>query len=162
MALVGGRTRGAAQTAWGSGITSGGTLGPTGTYTKVNRCLTEDRQAFVRRLAGIQGGVECERFAPLLSESRTNRLGQAGAIDASVVAVAMEAVAVVEAIPAFAAELAASQALVPVRQDGVGVAGAATVGGDGLWRLRIGLDRRLGCGAGSRKLLRLMRDAPCS
>jgi RNA polymerase sigma factor (sigma-70 family) len=37
------------------------------TYTKVNRCLTEGRQAFARRLAGIQGGVECERFAPLLS-----------------------------------------------------------------------------------------------
>jgi hypothetical protein len=33
----------------------------------VNRCLTEGRQAFARRLAGIQGGVECERFAPLLS-----------------------------------------------------------------------------------------------
>jgi RNA polymerase sigma factor (sigma-70 family) len=37
------------------------------TYTKVNRCLTEGRQAFARRLAGIQGGVECERFAPLIS-----------------------------------------------------------------------------------------------
>jgi RNA polymerase sigma factor (sigma-70 family) len=37
------------------------------TYTKVNRCLTEGRQAFARRLAGIQGGAECERFAPLLS-----------------------------------------------------------------------------------------------
>ena len=37
------------------------------TYTKVNRCLTEGRQAFASRLAGIQGGIECERFAPLLS-----------------------------------------------------------------------------------------------
>jgi RNA polymerase sigma factor (sigma-70 family) len=37
------------------------------TYTKVNRCLTEGRQAFARRLAGIQDGIECERFAPLLS-----------------------------------------------------------------------------------------------
>jgi RNA polymerase sigma factor (sigma-70 family) len=37
------------------------------TYTKVNRCLTEGRQAFARRLAGIQGGVECDRYAPLLS-----------------------------------------------------------------------------------------------
>jgi RNA polymerase sigma factor (sigma-70 family) len=37
------------------------------TYTKVNRCLTEGRQAFARRLAGIEGGAECERFAPLLS-----------------------------------------------------------------------------------------------
>ena len=37
------------------------------TYTKVNRCLTEGRQAFARRLAGIEGGVECERYAPLLS-----------------------------------------------------------------------------------------------
>src|SRR5215216_2486471 len=37
------------------------------TYTKVNRCLTEGRQAFAWRLAGIQDGIECERFAPLLS-----------------------------------------------------------------------------------------------
>ena len=37
------------------------------TYTKVNRCLTEGRQAFRRRLAEIEAGSECERLAPLLS-----------------------------------------------------------------------------------------------
>src|SRR5829696_4595752 len=37
------------------------------TYTKVNRCLTEGRQALSTRLAGIEGGVECSRLAPLLS-----------------------------------------------------------------------------------------------
>jgi RNA polymerase sigma factor (sigma-70 family) len=37
------------------------------TYTKVNRCLTEGRQALARQLAGIEGGVECDRLAPLLS-----------------------------------------------------------------------------------------------
>jgi RNA polymerase sigma factor (sigma-70 family) len=37
------------------------------TYTKVNRCLTEGRRAFVARLAGIEAGSECERVAPLLS-----------------------------------------------------------------------------------------------
>ena len=37
------------------------------TYTKVNRCLTEGRQALATRLAGIEGGVECSRLAPLLS-----------------------------------------------------------------------------------------------
>jgi RNA polymerase sigma factor (sigma-70 family) len=37
------------------------------TYTKVNRCLTEGRQALSARLAGIEGGVECERLAPRLS-----------------------------------------------------------------------------------------------
>jgi RNA polymerase sigma factor (sigma-70 family) len=37
------------------------------TYTKVNRCLTEGRQALAARLAGIESGVECERMAPLLS-----------------------------------------------------------------------------------------------
>jgi RNA polymerase sigma factor (sigma-70 family) len=37
------------------------------TYTKVNRCLTEGRQALSGRLAGIEGGVECARLAPLLS-----------------------------------------------------------------------------------------------
>jgi RNA polymerase sigma factor (sigma-70 family) len=37
------------------------------TYTKVNRCLTEGRQALTVRLAGIEGGIECTRLAPLLS-----------------------------------------------------------------------------------------------
>jgi RNA polymerase sigma factor (sigma-70 family) len=37
------------------------------TYTKVNRCLTEGRQALAIRLAGIQGGIECAKLAPLLS-----------------------------------------------------------------------------------------------
>jgi RNA polymerase sigma factor (sigma-70 family) len=37
-------------------------------YTKVNRLLTEGRQAFLRRVAAIQGGGECERLAPLLSK----------------------------------------------------------------------------------------------
>ncbi len=36
-------------------------------YTKVNRCLTEGRRALAVRLAGIEGGIECARFAPLLS-----------------------------------------------------------------------------------------------
>ena len=36
-------------------------------YTKVNRCLTEGRQALSIRLAGIQGGIECAKLAPLLS-----------------------------------------------------------------------------------------------
>jgi RNA polymerase sigma factor (sigma-70 family) len=37
------------------------------TYTKVNRCLTEGRVALARQLAGIEGGEECERLAPLVS-----------------------------------------------------------------------------------------------
>jgi RNA polymerase sigma factor (sigma-70 family) len=37
------------------------------TYTKVNRCLTEGRKAFLDRLAGIESGAECDRLAPLLS-----------------------------------------------------------------------------------------------
>jgi RNA polymerase sigma factor (sigma-70 family) len=36
-------------------------------YTKVNRLLAEGRQAFLRRVAAIQGGGECDRLAPLLS-----------------------------------------------------------------------------------------------
>jgi RNA polymerase sigma factor (sigma-70 family) len=38
------------------------------TYTKVNRCLTEGRKAFLERIAGIEAGTECERLAPLLSK----------------------------------------------------------------------------------------------
>jgi RNA polymerase sigma factor (sigma-70 family) len=37
------------------------------TYTKVNRCLTEGRRAFVERLARIEEGSECERLLPLVS-----------------------------------------------------------------------------------------------
>jgi RNA polymerase sigma factor (sigma-70 family) len=37
------------------------------TYTKVNRCVTEGRKAFLNRVRGIEAGLECERMAPLLS-----------------------------------------------------------------------------------------------
>ncbi|MEA2437004.1 MAG: hypothetical protein QOF65_1560, partial [Thermoleophilaceae bacterium] len=36
-------------------------------YTKVNRCLTEGRRSFLRRVEGIESGAECERLAPHLS-----------------------------------------------------------------------------------------------
>jgi RNA polymerase sigma factor (sigma-70 family) len=37
-------------------------------YTKVNRCLTEGRRAFLKRVAGIEAGAECERLAPVISK----------------------------------------------------------------------------------------------
>jgi RNA polymerase sigma factor (sigma-70 family) len=37
-------------------------------YTKVNRCLTEGRRAFLKRIAAIESGAECERLAPLISK----------------------------------------------------------------------------------------------
>jgi RNA polymerase sigma factor (sigma-70 family) len=37
------------------------------TYTKVNRCITEGRRAFMATYARIEGGGECERWLPLLS-----------------------------------------------------------------------------------------------
>jgi RNA polymerase sigma factor (sigma-70 family) len=37
------------------------------TYTKVNRCLTEGRRAFLDRFADIEAGRECERWAGTLS-----------------------------------------------------------------------------------------------
>jgi RNA polymerase sigma factor (sigma-70 family) len=37
------------------------------TYTKVNRCLTEGRRAFLERYAEIEAGRECARWAPALS-----------------------------------------------------------------------------------------------
>ncbi|MEY2515397.1 MAG: hypothetical protein QOJ89_2755 [bacterium] len=36
-------------------------------YSKVNRCLTEGRRAFVERYEGIESGAECERLLPLIS-----------------------------------------------------------------------------------------------
>lgn len=37
------------------------------TYTKVNRCVTEGRRSLLTRYAEIERGVECERWAPVLS-----------------------------------------------------------------------------------------------
>jgi len=37
------------------------------TYTKVNKALTEGRRALAATLAGIEGGIECAKLAPLLS-----------------------------------------------------------------------------------------------
>jgi RNA polymerase sigma factor (sigma-70 family) len=37
------------------------------THTKVNRCITEGRRAFLLRYEHIEGGGECERWLPLLS-----------------------------------------------------------------------------------------------
>jgi RNA polymerase sigma factor (sigma-70 family) len=48
------------------------------TYTKVNRCITEGRKAFLDRVAGIESGAECERLAPLLSKLAD---GEANAAD---------------------------------------------------------------------------------
>src|SRR4051794_16834001 len=36
-------------------------------YTKVNRCLTEGRKAFLERFAGFESGDECRRWAPVVS-----------------------------------------------------------------------------------------------
>jgi RNA polymerase sigma factor (sigma-70 family) len=36
-------------------------------YTKVNRCLTEGRRAFLERFAEIESGQECERWTAVLS-----------------------------------------------------------------------------------------------
>jgi len=81
------------------------------TYTKVNRCLTEGRQAFVRRLAGIQGGVECERFAPLLSALAD---GEASAEDLAVLRPHMRTCLACRArLKAFRAAPARVAALVP-------------------------------------------------
>ena len=47
------------------------------TYTKVNRCLTEGRKAFLERVAGIDAGRECERLAPLISRLADGEAGAA-------------------------------------------------------------------------------------
>ncbi|MEA2137852.1 MAG: hypothetical protein QOG56_1002 [Solirubrobacteraceae bacterium] len=36
-------------------------------YSKVNRCLTEGRRAFLERYNGIESGAECARWLPVLS-----------------------------------------------------------------------------------------------
>jgi RNA polymerase sigma factor (sigma-70 family) len=37
-------------------------------YTKVNRSITEGRRAFIKRVANIESGAECERLASLISK----------------------------------------------------------------------------------------------
>src|SRR3954469_22409603 len=48
------------------------------TYTKVNRCLTEGRKAFLDRVAGIEAGREGVRLAPLISKLAD---GEASAVE---------------------------------------------------------------------------------
>jgi RNA polymerase sigma factor (sigma-70 family) len=52
------------------------------TYTKVNRCITEGRRAFLRRYAGIQAGEECERWADVLSAIADGEATQQQLLDA--------------------------------------------------------------------------------
>jgi RNA polymerase sigma factor (sigma-70 family) len=52
------------------------------TYTKVNRCLSEGRRAFLQRVDGIESGAECERIAPLISAFAD---GEASEVDAAAV-----------------------------------------------------------------------------
>jgi len=42
-------------------------------YTKVNRCLTEGRRAFLARVASIESGAECDLVAPTCRPSPTGR-----------------------------------------------------------------------------------------
>jgi len=51
-------------------------------YTKVNRCLTEGRRAFLAEVRNIESGAECERIAPHLSALAD---GEATATDLSAV-----------------------------------------------------------------------------
>lgn len=52
------------------------------TYTKVNRCLTEGRRAFLDRYAAIGAGEECRRWSGVLSAMAD---GEAGAKDLAAV-----------------------------------------------------------------------------
>ena len=52
------------------------------TYTKVNRCVTEGRRAFLTRYAGIEAGEECRRYESALSAFVDGELhgGEIGAL----------------------------------------------------------------------------------
>jgi RNA polymerase sigma factor (sigma-70 family) len=52
------------------------------TYTKVNRCVTEGRRAFLTRYAGIESGEECRRYESALSAFVDGELhgGEIGAL----------------------------------------------------------------------------------
>jgi RNA polymerase sigma factor (sigma-70 family) len=81
-------------------------------YTKVNRLLTEGRRAFLRRVAAIQRGGECERLAPLLSALAD---GEASSDDLAVLRPHMKTcLACRAALKEFRAAPAKVAALVPV------------------------------------------------
>jgi RNA polymerase sigma factor (sigma-70 family) len=99
-------------------------------YTKVNRLLTEGRRAFLRRVAAIQRGGECERLAPLLSALAD---GEASAEEVAVLRPHMKTcLACRAALKEFRATPAKVAALVP----------AGAVGGDG--RVRSAFESALG------------------
>ncbi len=52
------------------------------TATKVNRCLTEGRRAFLERFAGIEAGEECRRWEPVLSALADGQAGSAELVGA--------------------------------------------------------------------------------
>jgi RNA polymerase sigma factor (sigma-70 family) len=96
------------------------------TYTKVNRCITEGRRAFLRRYAGIQAGEECERWADTLSamadgEATQQRLLEARphlrncpACRATLAAMRDSGRAVAALLPVGALPLAAADATAPL------------------------------------------------
>ncbi|HEV2768733.1 MAG TPA: sigma-70 family RNA polymerase sigma factor [Solirubrobacteraceae bacterium] len=51
------------------------------TATKVNRCLTEGRRAFLERFAGIEAGEECRRWEPVLTALADGEAGAGKLVD---------------------------------------------------------------------------------
>jgi RNA polymerase sigma factor (sigma-70 family) len=108
------------------------------TYTKVNRCLTEGRRAFLARVEGIEAGDECSRLAPQLSALAD---GEATAEDMKALRPHLRTCLACRAqLREFRAAPARVAALMP---PAVVVAGASGFGGS----LRTGFESLIGHGA---------------
>lgn len=101
------------------------------TYTKVNRCLAEGRQAFLRGLSQIESGAECERLAPQLSALAD---GEATPADREALRPHLATCLACRArlrenraVPARVAALAAPAALMPAAADAAGIGPGAAV-----------------------------------
>jgi RNA polymerase sigma factor (sigma-70 family) len=115
-------------------------------YTKVNRCLTEGRQALAVRVAGIETGVECAGFAPLLSALAD---GEASAEQLARLRPHMKTcLSCRSRLKEFRAAPARVAALVPP----VALAGAATTAGGprGLWESLLGAAQHKAAALGER------------
>ena len=118
-------------------------------YTKVNRCLTEGRRALSVRLAGIEGGVECDGFAPLLSALVD---GEASAADLARLRPHMKTCLSCRArLKEFRAAPARVAALVPPAALVAATAATSTASGPrGLWESLLGAAQHKAAALGER------------
>jgi RNA polymerase sigma factor (sigma-70 family) len=128
-------------------------------YTKVNRCIAEGRRAFLKRIAAIESGAECERLQPAISRFVD---GEASASELRIVRAHLKTCLTCRAtLREYRATPSRLAGLVPPV---VALAGAPGGGGFGglVTRLVVALQDRIGIaadGAGTQKAAAIVASA---